>query len=412
MIRKPRPPRPPASLLLRRLESMEICFSPEPSPTSWHPSLAEAPSQSAASNGPSTKPWPRAHARIRSVAPSAFDVEAMYRPDMVASGSLPLPLTDRPLEAATVSSRHRAACPLCSQHGSLHPDYYMASMVHCLTHGWAPPQSTCRQQGAIFGSLSREPSLGCHVLRFVSSQLSTLRAASVVDFANPTIRTLTPHLLDPLSVVICPSDRARTRLDINLSSQAALDAAADGQKSISSSTISVEHPRAYPSQYSSIDDLAAFIEPGWWLATADVEAYYHWFPLALPWSFLFGFLWGLTYFFYCVVPFGFGPAAGPAAGPVTGPRSSIAGCATLTSLHRYTWTTGQPVASPGTPLSIASTPSKTSSSPAVSSSTRPRTPSANASSSSGSCSTPSRSRWRKLLFYALTTPRSRTSTPH
>ena len=62
-----------------------------------------------------------------------------------------------------------------------------------------------------------------------------------------------------------------------------------------------------PFQYSSIDDLVAFIEPGWWLATADVEAYYHRFPLALLWRFLFGFLWGLAYF-YCVVPFGFGPA--------------------------------------------------------------------------------------------------------
>ena len=61
-------------------------------------------------------------------------------------------------------------------------------------------------------------------------------------------------------------------------------------------------------QYGSIDDLAAFIEPGWWLATADVEAYYHRFPLALLWRFLFGFIWGLAYFFYCVVPFGFGPA--------------------------------------------------------------------------------------------------------
>ena len=64
----------------------------------------------------------RARPDLRSIANSALDIEVMYRPDMFASGSLPLPLADRPLDAAVVSSRHCAACLLCSQHDSLHPE--------------------------------------------------------------------------------------------------------------------------------------------------------------------------------------------------------------------------------------------------------------------------------------------------
>ena len=63
-----------------------------------------------------------------------------------------------------------------------------------------------------------------------------------------------------------------------------------------------------PFQFSSIDDLAAFIEPGWWIATGDAEAYYHRFPLALLWRCLVGFVWNFLYWFFCVVPFGFGPS--------------------------------------------------------------------------------------------------------
>ena len=78
-----------------------------------------------------------------------------------------------------------------------------------------------------------------------------------------------------------------------------------GQKLIDSSHVVVERPRAHssialtpPFQYSSIlDDLEAFIEHGRWIATADVEAYYHRFPLALFLRFLFGFLWCVAYLF-------------------------------------------------------------------------------------------------------------------
>ena len=53
---------------------------------------------------------------------SALNVEDMFRPDMFASGSVPLPLSDRLIDAAAVTSRHVAACLSCAFHGSLQRD--------------------------------------------------------------------------------------------------------------------------------------------------------------------------------------------------------------------------------------------------------------------------------------------------
>ena len=75
-----------------------------------------------------------------------------------------------------------------------------------------------------------------------------------------------------------------------------------------------EHSLTPPFQYSSIDDLAALVAPGCWIATCDVEAFYHRFSIALLWRFLFGFLWGHLLYYFCVVVFGFGPAPYYASG--------------------------------------------------------------------------------------------------
>ena len=44
------------------------------------------------------------------------------------------------------------------------------------------------------------------------------------------------------------------------------------------------------------------------VATGDIEACYHRFPLALLSRCPFGFVWNFMYWFFAVVPFGFGPA--------------------------------------------------------------------------------------------------------
>ena len=75
-----------------------------------------------------------------------------------------------------------------------------------------------------------------------------------------------------------------------------------------------DHSFTPPFQYSSIDDLAALVTPGCWIATCDVEAFYHRFSIALLWRFLFGFMWGHLLYYFCVVVFGFGPAPYYASG--------------------------------------------------------------------------------------------------
>jgi len=120
--------------------------------------------------------------------PSALNVEDMLRPDMFASGSIPLPLSDRRLDAAAVTSRHVAACPSCAFHGSLQRDCYMSTMIRCLTHGWAPPVdlSTADPQ---FWTPYRGNHLSASVFSgFVSSQLDTLAAARAIDPATPLLQ--------------------------------------------------------------------------------------------------------------------------------------------------------------------------------------------------------------------------------
>jgi hypothetical protein len=246
----------------------------------------------------------------------------MFRPDMFASGAVPLPLSDRRLDAAAIISRHVAACPYCAFHGSLQPDCYMSSMIRCITHGWAPPVDLSTA-GPQFWTPYRGNHLSASIFPgFVSSQVDTLSEARAIDPATPLLRAVTPLLLNPLGVVIRPSDRARARLtlDTDLSSQEALDSVnaalvADGLKPVKGRLVldnSMSRLNANaatpPFQFSSIDDLAAFIEPGWWIATGDVEAYYHRLPLALLSRCLFGFVWNFTYWFFNVVPFGFGPS--------------------------------------------------------------------------------------------------------
>ena len=254
--------------------------------------------------------------------PSTLCVEDMFRLDMFASGAVPLSLSDRRLDAAAIISRHVAACPSCAFHGSLRPDCYMSSMIRCITHGWAPPVDLTTA-GPQFWTPYRGNHLSASIFPgFVSSQVDTLSAAHAIDPATPLLRAVTPLLLNPLGVVIRPSDRARARLtlDTDLSSQEALDSVnaalvADGLKPIkgrlvldNSMSRLNSHATTPPFQFSSIDDLATFIEPGWWIATGDVEAYYHRFPLALLSRCLFGFVWNFVYWFFTVVPFGFGPS--------------------------------------------------------------------------------------------------------
>ena len=140
-------------------------------------------------------------------------------------------------------------------------------MIRCLTHGWAPPVdlSTADPQ---FWTPYRGNHLSASVFSgFVSSQLDTLAAARAIDPA-------TPLLLNPLEVVIRPTDRARARLtlDTDLSSQEALDSVnaalvADGIKPVkgrlvldnSMSQLNA-HATTPPFQFSSIDDLAWLVD--------------------------------------------------------------------------------------------------------------------------------------------------------
>ena len=75
-----------------------------------------------------------------------------------------------------------------------------------------------------------------------------------------------------------------------------------------------DHSLTPPFQYSSVNDLAALVTPECWIATCDVEAFYHRFSIALLWRFLFGFMWGHLLYYFCVVVFGFGPAPYYASG--------------------------------------------------------------------------------------------------
>ena len=210
--------------------------------------------------------------------PSTLCVEDMFRPDMFASGSVPLPLSDRRLDAAAIVSRHVAACPSCAFHGSLQNDCYMSTMIRCITHGWAPPVDLSTA-GPQFWTPYRGNHLSASIFPgFVSSQIDNLAAARAIYPATPLLRAITPLLLNPLGVVIRPSDQARARLtlDTDLSSQEALDSVnaalvADGLKPIKGRLVldnSMSHINAHaatlPFQFSSIDDFAAFIEPGWW----------------------------------------------------------------------------------------------------------------------------------------------------
>ena len=91
--------------------------------------------------------------------PSVLNVEDMFRPDMFASGSVPLPLSDRRLDAAAIISRHVAACPSCAFRGSLQRDCYMSTMIRCLTHGWVTGglrRSTCPWPAPSSGLLNGE----------------------------------------------------------------------------------------------------------------------------------------------------------------------------------------------------------------------------------------------------------------
>ena len=163
---------------------------------------------------------------------------------------------------------------------------------------------------------------------FVSSQVSSLLASGVVSEASEIFRAYSPLLLNPLGVVFRPSDRARARIRLRaeLASQEDLDAintafAALGDKQLKARLIMGnsmsklnDHSLTPPFQYSSVDDLAALITPGCWIATCDVEAFYHRFSIALLWRFLFGFVWGHLLYYFCVVVFGFGPAPYYASG--------------------------------------------------------------------------------------------------
>ena len=104
-----------------------------------------------------------------------------------------------------------------------------------------------------------------------------------------------PLLINPLGVVFRPSDKARARalLQAEMASQADLDTVntaftASGEKVVkvrlildNSMSKLNEHSLTLPFQYSSVDDLAAPITPGCWIATCDVEAFYHRLSLAL-----------------------------------------------------------------------------------------------------------------------------------
>ena len=145
-------------------------------------------------------------------------------------------------------------------------------------------------------------------------------SSGVVSPASDMFLAYSPLLINPLGVVFRPSDRARARalLQAEMASQADLDTVntaftASGEKVVKARLILDnsmsklnEHSLTPPFQYSSVDDLAALITPGCWIATCDVEAFYHRFSLALLWRFLFGIFWHHVLYSFCVVVFGFG----------------------------------------------------------------------------------------------------------
>ena len=134
-------------------------------------------------------------------APSALDVEAMFA-RMFADCSIPLSMADRKLDSGAVAARHRTSCSLSRDSSFVHPSCYMATMIQCLSHGWAPPVDLSAAAGSSFWTRFRGNHLSASLFPgFVSSQVSTLLASGVVSEASEIFCTYSPLLLNPLGVV-------------------------------------------------------------------------------------------------------------------------------------------------------------------------------------------------------------------
>ena len=119
---------------------------------------------------------------------------------MFATGSVPLSISDRKLDPGAVAARHRASCPLCHDSTFVHPNCYMATMIRCLSHGWAPPVDLSTAAGASFWTPFRGNHLSASSFPgFVSSQVSALLSSNVVSPASDMCLAYSPLLITPLA---------------------------------------------------------------------------------------------------------------------------------------------------------------------------------------------------------------------
>lgn len=242
--------------------------------------------------------------------PSSMDVRAMFSSHHCRAGRIPLPRGDNALLLPGFVRLHRGHCGDCAAraHG-FSPRCYFAQLHRCLSHGFDPPRVTTAAPQPLYtakGPDGNHPSTEAFS-EYVGEQVTKLVAGGVIHPAPPyTIQA-------PLGVAIPPS---KAQAAYSLTGVAAADDASYAQaKSLLARfapgfadqfkrrLISDHSAPGLNAQmdlkafrYINIDDMVALLQPGAWVAVADVVAYYHNFPLALEARHLFGLRWrGLAY---------------------------------------------------------------------------------------------------------------------
>ena len=242
--------------------------------------------------------------------PSSMDVRAMFSAHHCRAGRRPLPRGDTALQLPGFVRLHRAHCKDCAVlPQGFGPSCYFAQLHRCLSNGFDPPRLTTAAPRPLYtarGAEGNHPSTEAFS-GYVDEQVAKLVAGGVILPAPPdTIQA-------PLGVAIPPS---KAQAAYSLTGVAAVDDASYAQakallgalvpgfEDLFKRRLISDHSAPglnaqmdlRPFRYIAIDDMVAMIQPGAWVAVADVVAYYHNFPLAVEVRHLFGLRWrGIAY---------------------------------------------------------------------------------------------------------------------
>ena len=255
------------------------------------------------------------------VKPCALDVESMYRSDMFQSGSTALPAGSHSLRAEVMAAYHVQSCAVCGPIDRVSPDCYFSDMYYAVLNGWKPPVAPLTVLPLYSGGGKDGNQVGADRYPVaMQKEISAMTAAGIASMAPADPDGV--RIISAVGITIKKSDfyraQALTRIDIvdqDTLNRANFRLAARGAppvktrpiidctgSGLNGSCVSASF------QYVSLGEAIRLISQDCWIASLDIERYFHSFPLDPSSRSLFSFVYDGVLHEMNRVPFGLSPA--------------------------------------------------------------------------------------------------------